>query len=104
MTAHPEGGVSRSPRARREVSATAVTRVASTLGAAAAVGLTVGKKGKRISGRAHERLFEAAAERSGLDGNDLLQYALAKVALEDDFAERLLALEGSVDRDVDLEP
>ena len=78
-------------------------RVAATLGTAAAAGLTVGKKGKRLSGRAHERLFEAAAARSGLDGGELLEYALAKVALEDDFADKLMALEGSVSRTIDLE-
>ncbi len=81
----------------------AATRVASTLGAAAAAGLTRGKKAKRISGRAHETLFRAAAERSGLDGSELIEYALAKVALEDDFADRLLALEGKVGGDLDLE-
>lgn len=81
----------------------AAIRVAATLGAATAAGLIRGTKGKRISGRAHESLFDAAAQRSGLDGSDLLEYALAKVALEDDFAEKLLALEGSVSRDVDLE-
>lgn len=76
-------------------------RVAATLSAAA--GLTAGIKGKRVSGRAHERLFEAAAERSGLEGSELIEYALAKVALEDDFAAKLLAREGKVGRDVDLE-
>lgn len=88
---------------RMAKSAHAANRVASTLGAAAAAGLTRGQKSKRISARAHESLFQAAAERSGLDGSDLLEYALAKVALEDDFAEKLLALEGSVSRDVNLE-
>src|SRR4051812_39014603 len=76
-------------------------RVAATFNAAAAAGLTVGSKGKRISGRAHERLFDAAAERSGLEGSELIEYALAKVALEDDFAEKLLAREGKVSRDID---
>lgn len=78
-------------------------RVAATLSAAAAAGLTAGSKGKRVSVRAHERLFEAAAERSGLEGSELIEYALAKVALEDDFAAKLLAREGKVSRDVDLE-
>lgn len=77
-------------------------RVAATLSTAAAIGLTQGTKTKRLSGRAHEELFAAARARSGLDGSDLLEYALAKVALEDDFAERLLAREGSIDRDLDL--
>lgn len=78
------------------------TRVALTLGTAAAAGLTDGKKEKRLSGRAHEQLFDAAAARSGLDGSELLEYALAKVALEDDFAEKLISLEGSIGRDIDL--
>lgn len=78
-------------------------RVALTLGTAAAAGLTQGKKQKRLSGRAHAQLFEAAAAQSGLDGSELLEYALAKVALEDDFAERLLSLEGSISRDLNLE-
>ncbi len=78
------------------------TRVTMTLGTAAAAGLTAGKKEKRLSGRAHEQLFDAAAARSGLDGSELLEYALAKVALEDDFAEKLISLEGSIGRDIDL--
>lgn len=79
------------------------TRVAATLDTAIAAGLLRGKKDKRLSGRAHAQLFAAAAARSGLDGSDLLEYALAKVALEDDFSERLLARAGTIDRDIDLE-
>jgi hypothetical protein len=78
-------------------------RVEKTFVAVAAAGLTDGKREKRISGRTYSGLLEAAAERSGLTGTELIDYALAKVALEDDYAEKLLALEGSVRRDVDLE-
>lgn len=77
-------------------------RVKSTLSTAAATGLTQGRKGKQLSQRVHETLFEAAAAKSGLRGAELIDYALAKVALEDDFADRLLAREGSVSRDVDF--
>lgn len=87
---------------RKTAAAFVARRVALTLGTAAAAGLIAGKKEKRLSGRAHEQLFEAAAARSGLDGSDLLEYALAKVALEDDFAEKLISLEGSIDRDLDF--
>jgi hypothetical protein len=80
-----------------------VSRVASTLDTAAAAGLTAGKKSKRLSGRAHQALFEAAVARTGLDGSDLLEYALAKVAIEDDFTEKLMTLQGSISRDIDLE-
>ncbi|MEH3159069.1 MAG: hypothetical protein PGN08_09125 [Sphingomonas taxi] len=77
-------------------------RVAATLSTAARIGLTPGHKTARLSGRAHEELVAAARARSGLDGSDLLEYALAKVALEDDFAERLLGREGVIDRTLDL--
>ncbi len=77
-------------------------RVEATLTTAIATGLIRGKKGKQLSGRVHETLFDAAAARSGLQGAELIDYALAKVALEDDFAERLLAREGTIGRDVDL--
>lgn len=78
-------------------------RVQLTLETAEAEGLRDGAKDKRISGRVRESLHRAAEARTGLKGNDLLEYALAKVALEDDFAATLLALEGSVDKDLDLE-
>src|SRR5258706_13968808 len=55
-----------------------ISRVALRLGAAAAAGLTAGKKTKRLSCRTHEELFNAAAARTGLDGTELLEYALAK--------------------------
>lgn len=98
---------SESTRAARKVPKSAAPsvlakRVALTLGTAAAAGLIAGKKEKRLSGRAHDQLFEAAAARSGLDGSELLEYALAKVALEDDFAEKLISLEGTISRDIDL--
>lgn len=78
-------------------------RIAAVMATADAEGLTSGAKAKRISGRVQPKLHEAAVQRSGLQGNELLEYALAKVALEDDFAARLLAREGMVSRDVDLE-
>lgn len=71
--------------------------------AAAVAGLTEGKKERRMSWRASDRLVRAAEEKSGLEGSDLLEYALAKVALEDGYAQALLALRGSVSRDIDLE-
>lgn len=78
-------------------------RVRMVMATASADGLTTGAKEKRISGRVGEKLHEAARRRSGLEGNALLEYAYAKVALEDDFASALFELEGSVSRDVDLE-
>ena len=78
-------------------------RVGATMRAAASLGLTEGRKDRRLSLRANDRLIQAAQQTSGLEGSELLEYALAKVALEDDFAEKLLALRGTVSRDIDLE-
>lgn len=79
-------------------------RIKSVLDAVAAAGLTAGSKDKRISSRAHEKLFSAAAEKTGLNGDsELIEYALAKIVLEDDFAERLLARRGTISKDLNLE-
>jgi len=78
-------------------------RVTATLREAAEAGLTAGSRGWRISARIQERLLQAASQQSGLQGSDLIEYALAKVALEDDFGEKLLARDGKVGREIDLE-
>ena len=58
----------------------------------------------RIAGRIREQLIKAAKARSGIRSDtDLLEYALAQVALEDNFWQKLLALRGSIPRDMDLD-
>lgn len=76
--------------------------VQATLSMAASAGLIHGKKNKRLSVRVSDQLLDAAAAQSGLHGSELIEYALAKVALEDDFARQLLGREGTIGRDVDL--
>ncbi len=62
------------------------------------------EKDTRLGGRFPHQLVEAAKARSGLTSNtELLEYALAKVALEDDFGEFLASRWGTVDPDLDLE-
>jgi hypothetical protein len=66
-------------------------------------GLLAGAR-SRIAGRIRSQLVKAAKARSGIKSDtDLLEYALARVALEDDFGDRLIAREGRVPRDLDLE-
>jgi hypothetical protein len=61
-------------------------------------------KDAKISGRVHRRLLDAAKLRTGLTSETaLLEYALAKVAIEDNFGEQLARLRGTVSKDVDLE-
>jgi hypothetical protein len=68
-------------------------RVKATLSTVVATGLIQGKKGKQLSGRVHETLFEAAAAKSGLRCTELIDYALANT---------LIALKGTIPRAVDL--
>jgi hypothetical protein len=61
-------------------------------------------KDAKVSGRVHRSLLNAAKQRTGLTSETaLLEYALAKVAIEDNFGERFARLRGSVSRDVELE-
>ena len=74
------------------------------LDTARSAGLLAGESG-RIGARIRRGLLEAAKQRSGLSSDtELLEYALAQVALEDDFASALLSLKGSVPPDLDLDP
>jgi hypothetical protein len=58
---------------------------------------------ERIAGTIGKRLLQAARARSGIKSNeDLLEYALACVALEDDFGKKLIAREGRLPPDLDL--
>lgn len=66
-------------------------------------GLLAGARG-RIAARIRKQLVVAAKARSGIKSDtELLEYALARVALEDDFGQKLVAREGRVPQDVDLE-
>lgn len=66
-------------------------------------GLLAGANG-RIAARIRRHLVNAAKARSGIKSDtELLEYALARVALEDDFGQKLIARQGRVPRDIDLE-
>ena len=59
---------------------------------------------RRIQGRITDALLSAAKARSGIASDtELLEYALARVAIEDDFGAKLLAQKGRVPADLDLE-
>jgi hypothetical protein len=70
---------------------------------AAAVGLLGGEKTARVGGRVTQELLDAARSASGLQSDtELLEYALSKVALEDDFGVKLLGRKGSIPKGVEL--
>jgi hypothetical protein len=61
-------------------------------------------KDAKVSGRVHRVLLDAATKRAGLSSETALpEYALAKVALEDDFGDLFSRLRGPVGADVGLE-
>lgn len=78
-------------------------RRAAVAAAAGEAGLLAGGRGS-IGARVPRQLLEAAKVSTGLEKTtDVIEYALAKVALEDDFGGRLLARKDTVRRDIDLE-
>jgi hypothetical protein len=75
-----------------------------TMRHAEAEGLIGGDKDARIAGRVSRRLLATAKERAGVHSDtELLEYALAAIALQDQFGDRLFEFEGTVPADVDLE-
>jgi len=72
-------------------------RVSAVMARAAQVGL-FDKESGRIGARVSTTLIEKARARTGLTSDtDLMKFALASVALEDDFAETFAEVRGSVD-------
>ncbi|HWE07087.1 MAG TPA: hypothetical protein VG274_10285 [Rhizomicrobium sp.] len=78
-------------------------RVRATLEQARKTGLLGGVKDTRISGRVSRRLVTAAKRSAGAQSDtDVIEIALATLALEDDFGQKLVRRKGSVPRDLDL--
>ena len=79
------------------------SRRSAVLRTAKDAGLLTGSSG-RIAGRIRKQLIDAAKARSGIASDtELLEYALARVALEDDFGLKLVRRSGRVPRDLELE-
>jgi hypothetical protein len=77
-------------------------RRVSVVAAAKEAGLLQGQN-SHVGARVPHQLLEEAKARTGIASTtDLLEYALAKVALEDDFGPKLLARKGSIASDLDL--
>ena len=70
---------------------------------ARAVGLLGEAKNTRLSGRVPAGLIEAAKKRAHVSSDtELLELALSRLALEDDFGALLVRRKGSVPADIDL--
>jgi hypothetical protein len=63
----------------------------------------MGEKDGRIGGRVSPALIEQAKRQTGIEGDtDLIEFALATVALEDHFAETFKEARGKVDPELKL--
>ncbi len=82
----------------------ATLRNKATLESARAAGLLGDAKDARVAGRVSSELVAAAKRRAGLSSDtDVIEIALARLALEDDFGARLVRNKGSVPRELDIE-
>jgi hypothetical protein len=81
----------------------ALTRNKLVLEQARAVGLLGAAKNTRLSGRVPSELIDAAKKRAHVTSDtELLELALSRLALEDDFGSRLVGRKGSIPADIDL--
>ncbi len=79
-----------------------IRRRASVVAAAKDAGL-LGGENSHVGARVPRQLLHEAKARSGIASTtELVEYALAKVALEDDFGAKLVARKGSIPRDLEL--
>ncbi len=63
----------------------------------------LGQKSGRIGGRVSPALVEQAKARTGIETDtDLIEFALANIALEDRFVDSFKAVRGTVDSDLEL--
>ena len=67
-------------------------------------GLLRGERTEMVRGRMPEALVARAKKRTGISSNtDLIEVALANIAVEDDYADWLLSRRGTVSPEADLE-
>lgn len=67
-------------------------------------GLLRGGRTKIVRGRMPEALVSEAKKRTGIKSDtDLIELALANIAVSDNYAEWLLSRSGSIDPEIDLE-
>ena len=81
----------------------ASTRNRLVLEQAKAAGFLGAAKNTRLSGRVPSELIEAAKKRAHVTSDtELLELALSRLAIEDDFGARLVGRKGSIPSDIDL--
>lgn len=95
--AAPRVAATAARKARKGEFVTVKARISAVMEAAEHSGL-LGEKSKRIGGRISSALVEQAKKHTGIQTDtDLIEFALATVALEDKFGETFRKTRGTVD-------
>jgi len=100
----PEAGSSR--RAKHATGKSSVTpnKLRDVMAIAENEGLLRGERPQVVRGRMPRALVARAKKRAGIDSDtELIEVALAHIAVADDYAEWLLSRRGTVDPEIDLE-
>lgn len=98
-----QASVSKKRKASKASVSSASVRIEAVFRGAEKVGL-LGEKDGRIAGRVSSGLIKEAKARTGIKSDsELIAFALATVALEDNFAQEFSDLAGTVDPELDLE-
>jgi len=93
-----------SQRRKMPVSVRGANKLSEIMVIAQQEGLLQGERTQVVRGRMPEALVARAKKRTGINSDtDLIEVALANIAVEDDYADWLLSRRGSVSREADLE-
>ena len=94
----------RSPRPKSRVRIRGSVKLNEVMVIAEQEGLLRGERTEVVRGRMPEALVARAKRRTGISSNtDLIEVALATIAVGDDYADWLLSRRGSVTPEADLE-
>jgi hypothetical protein len=94
----------RKTRKRHRLSVTRTEKLRESLTIAEEQGLLAGERTQIVRGRMPRALVARARQRTGIDSDtELLEVALANIAVADDYADWLLSRRGAVSPEIDLE-
>ena len=92
------------PRAKKHLAVSGSAKLREIMVIAEKEGLLRGERTQVVRGRMPEALVTRAKKRTGIHSDtDLIEVALANIAVEDDYADWLLSRRGVIAREVDLE-
>lgn len=98
------GSQSGSPRRKTHARVSGPSKLREVMVIAEKEGLLRGERTQMVRGRMPEALVRRAKKRTGIASDtDLIEVALASIAVEDDYADWLLSRRGVVGREADLE-